>query len=519
MCNPDEHFHSAARLAKRITPWRLVLIITCLPLRGEAQVPASSETLRLEATQGADVFHEFAVEKGRIVITDAAGSRPLPRGVKWRLQGDLLANRDRLDYSPSYRLVQRVAVPGVPLVDRRYLASVVIRYTPPWKMFSTNWKTERLENAIAVVVWLVDGKPVQVVPVATRPDLSENDIAAIVPVELTDAEARGVPVMLLLSSGKWEKPIPLFEDPKLQDALSAMILSPSAEFRAALDRLKSAGAKNRSRGTLLQYAAESGNAEAIRELLAKKAYHNGDDGYWGSPLHAAAANGRLEAVKVLLASRSSRNPVYPGIWPLDRALTARHSEVAACLAGPKWNKDHQRVLELSLQQGCVEVAETLAGFPQATLPRKTLLRLEKRVDELGDPRLLAVMARLDNTMPGSESRRPPVPSPARVDLEPIRAANQLDVPVEIRVRHSADAELSRQLGFAGNRLEEVKSSYAIVTVTVELDGTASAAVVEKASSEGFGENAAAAAAKYRFSPGKVGGKPVRSRFVIAVTPD
>lgn len=88
--------------------------------------------------------------------------------------------------------------------------------------------------------------------------------------------------------------------------------------------------KDRFGNTALTYACKSGHLEIVRELIARGASVNTDDGC--TPLYAASSSGHVEVVRELLAHGAWINPPgYYGSEPLRVAQQRRHREVVRLL--------------------------------------------------------------------------------------------------------------------------------------------------------------------------------------------
>lgn len=121
---------------------------------------------------------------------------PLPREVRWELQGDLRAAGAFFVFAPDFVIRTVPSLPSAPAERTRVFASIRV-----WRGWA--WPVRRLDEALVVFVWLVGGKPVWVWPMAA--DLRSgpsDDFVAITTVELDAETARGAPAALVLRRGE-----------------------------------------------------------------------------------------------------------------------------------------------------------------------------------------------------------------------------------------------------------------------------------------------------------------------------
>jgi hypothetical protein len=402
---------------------------------------------------------------------------------------------------------------------------------------SRNWKYRELDDAVIVVVWWLDGQVKHLRVVAGRPwEMSKSGILAVEAIELDQGEEQGRPFVLAWRKGAWIHPKPLFDDPLAQAALAEMHLGEPAEFERAVAALKSVKVRTRTGRTLLHLAAESGLVDATRQLIERGAKIDGEQLH-RTPLHAAAGAGRLAVVQAMLLAQAKERRGGGQYWPFDLAIRGRHVALAAALAAQGNAAKRARAVELALHQGDADTALELANGTRLSLPRKTVERLWPRVLEFGDPQLVSVLDKISGTArPRSELE---VPRPVVPDDE-LEVAPKVTFrsPVSAEWATSWRAEVKTVTGvvvaygpYGPESVHEVpQASYRVVPgVQDEVDSRAvltaivgpddphpSVVEVEYASSELFGRLAAEAVRKYKISPARKDGQPVRARLTIVV---
>lgn len=306
---------------------------------------ADNASLRLVMSAEGKDYDQFTVEKERVVIQEMYATKPIPKNATWCLEGDLRANARLLLFSPTYR-ISRMDVPDwiEAKSERPYIAKVLVQGRLLNEAKSTmgseennRWSNEDLIGGISVFLWLIDGQVAKVSPVAARGEGKTQAPTAETLFILTEEEKRGAPAALLLGSQGWIAPRPWFSDAAANQALVEMHLGSVEALGAALQGVRDVDHRGERGMTLLHVAAESGLAEAVNLLLARKAKLNlktqGDE---NSPLHWAAGNGRSKVVEALLKAKAPRDLQNKDKnSPLHLAVGSGHDDVAIALIAAK----------------------------------------------------------------------------------------------------------------------------------------------------------------------------------------
>ena len=150
------------RLWKRSMHQTLASVFAVLAcLGGTAPIRAAEEgAFRLAAAVGGETLTQFAVDKRPIVSRHGVASLPVPDRAVWTLAGDLRAHADLFLFSPEYEIVDRLSTADAD-------AGALLRYAIVRPRRRSVWTDEEVKGSVVVFVWLVDRKPVAVVPVAS----------------------------------------------------------------------------------------------------------------------------------------------------------------------------------------------------------------------------------------------------------------------------------------------------------------------------------------------------------------
>lgn len=217
-----------------------------------ARAETNDVGLHLVAYADGKTWRDFSVEKGEIVVPDAGGggSVSLPANVRRRLDGDLKQNANLFRCSPNYR------IDVLPPNDS----------SPVPRAFATI-RISAASNSMGVCVWLVNGKPEIVMPVAPTPTAGRY-YDAVQAMELGSGLMAGAPVVLLWSRGNFLAAPPQFSGRNEQHTLEMMHFGSLADLQEAIGGVKSVNARALGNKALLHFAAEMGRQSA-EELLLK----------------------------------------------------------------------------------------------------------------------------------------------------------------------------------------------------------------------------------------------------------
>lgn len=343
--------------------------------------------LKLVARSGDVEYRQFSAEGGKLFgVTSSGQSQELSSQVRWALEGDLLAHAEQMVLSPKYTLCRALVPNDGRSIEHRPFANVLLRR-------NDDWLEKDLTDAIAVVVWLVDGQPrwVEATPAVVRNGYS-GDYAAAFARELQEEEAAGYPVLLLFKRGEFLPVQNEFEDPGVIAAAAAAHLGTVADFARALDGLETVDVRSQlSRRSLLSCVAEAGRLDMVDELLQRgvKLEEPADGGF--TAMWIASYRDRLAVVERLLEVATANKGKGRGKGRLDWVVYYGQLRSAMAMVRDGHRKDASLVLNLALRMGEWETAK-------AFLRLKTRSPLENvadanlmRVARSGDVELLQML--------------------------------------------------------------------------------------------------------------------------------
>lgn len=352
-----------------------------------AAEPAPSPPLRLVG-YGSDgrEFTTIAAEKSVLGFANDKGElEPIPRGTHWRLEGKLIGHEASLFFNPKFTVVTR---PNHSIrADQRTRTYAIVRQSQSWP-----WEDARdFVQAVIVVLWLVDGRPTRVIPVAANTEDGASDfVKAVVAFELTPAEQQGRPVVMLLQNGKWSHAARWFDDKRVDAAFAHLHLNPEFDFDAAIQGVKSSALWTRLRGyPMLYLVSATGFAGATTTLLESghAEYRNFGD---NTGLHVAV-RGNYRDVAAALIAGGIKVGVSDGrgTRPFEVAIENGHLELACELLGEKPQREDLRAaLRLALEQADASVIERLLARGGDRLVRKLRPEDFSAILEIGEPALI-----------------------------------------------------------------------------------------------------------------------------------
>jgi ankyrin repeat protein len=317
------------------------LVLSALAFCGFLPVAAmaggANEALRLVAVKDGREFDRFHAENRMIFADSPEGRLPLEGRVEWRIEGELQAASDRIDFQPSYRLLRRsmAYLPEEP--GRRFVAII----ESPGKPGAQEKTPERTDpEAIAVAVWLVNARPVRVMALGL-PGLAEPwaENPATFWMPLFDDETAGAPVLLLWSKGQFLPWPAAFRDPATQRALEAMHLGSAEDWAEALRMMGSSRAAAHNGDTLLHLSARGGFDLALADLLQR-----------GRGAEATAVAGASPLMRVA---------------QMGRAATATRLFQIGAASDASNRDDPERLADAFAQTGSTELALRLLDTNQA----------------------------------------------------------------------------------------------------------------------------------------------------------
>ena len=519
-------------------------------------------------------FAGVTVTDHQLAGVDSAGGVHRPSGaVKWELKGDWQEQAGLFLLSPRYSIRTLRASPWSEETPTLTSAVISLRRNEVWK-------TREFDGAIAVFAWLVEGKLVAVRPVPVNPKFGPSArFAAVAALELPPEWTRGSPAVLLLKDGEFVAPEPHFTHSAANSALFKIVAGIRDGMADDLQSLPQIDLRSRRGGpTLLEFAAEAGNEEAIRLVLERWAHLNPHGELAEDVMQAAAMNGRDGALGTLLAAgidardtdlfsaaynnghmstafrlhatgnfkRSSGRALAAALWLGDRAAT----QIFLRDTEPKFVREFSDwVLEAAMESASVETISALldrglSARHRSDLTRTPILSFAARAGRTDlVEALLTAGARieakdrsgitaLDEALLGEH--------PAVVAVlsdHGAKSARSLDSAMEIaatpwdgRIFRSWETEavpvlveapkspLKRGTGLREDSMDSVLRGdhFALVTGVVEPDGSLSSPEVLYAQWKRLHKDLETVLPKHRFEPGKIDGTPVRTRLTWAL---
>lgn len=294
--------------------------------------------LRLWAKYEGREVQVLGMENGRVVAMEGERKILLPRKTEYRLEGNLAAEAEKVNWSPNYgvhreRLFEKTARSDAVAMARvtvRHLAELDGKSVP--SDFIARWPAGTEEGGLVVMLWLVDTRIAQVAVRKFPPTKSAKFFGIVEEFPLTEAETNGRAVMLLFSKGRFLTPAKRFKDAAAQAAFGDLLRGDVDSVRAALDRGLKVTARGLDDTTLLHFAAEAGLVDGVDLLLKRGAKINANGARGNPPLYWAALNGRLAVVTRLLDAKANANDALnSGDTPLLGAVRSGHQAVARLL--------------------------------------------------------------------------------------------------------------------------------------------------------------------------------------------
>ncbi len=244
----------------RVETLRLLILSLAVVAVGHC----AADSLGLELVRAAGERHRlFRNSNSGIEVITAQGAEPVHGDAHWEVRGELADARAVIAWSPKFGLARRPERPG----RTRPEFDALVELTASAPGF---WRTADLKDGIAVFLWLSDGRPTQINPVPMRTvQLKDGQVVANARFRLSEPEARGAPVVLLLRQNQWMAPLPSSAGGHLDHAIADLhqtgISVPPAGLTPAMlsvtaedDTLK-----------LLEAVVASSHAELIAPLLAR----------------------------------------------------------------------------------------------------------------------------------------------------------------------------------------------------------------------------------------------------------
>ncbi len=302
--------------------------------------PVGRAEMRLVGSAGGQVWTGAVGREGEIVSASASGGGVLPHNVAWKIEGDLRQNAQFVLTFPTYYICETPPRGGLPG------QTFAIIFDNPWQ-----WKPAIGVNDLVVCAWMVDGQVQLVVPLPAG--LKDGSRGYCHCVELSPELAKGAPVMLVWSKGRFVPSIPQFSNAAEQRAVDLLLTGSREEIGAAIDGLKSPKIASRTGVPLLHLAAGAGLDSVVERLLARGANPRSEDGNSWQAIDWASRNERTSVVRLLLSR--GRDKFAPSEVNLSRSLRWGHVDTAAEIwrAAPKLPVDDLVTQAASLGRAAV----------------------------------------------------------------------------------------------------------------------------------------------------------------------
>lgn len=304
----------------------LIAALALLPGLPAFAAGTSPKTPHLVAAINGRDFDRFVVKDEVLTVLDSAGHAVEGRR-SWRIDGDARAAADYFGFVTRYSIRRRDLLLGPADPNRPFVADLFLDVGSA----GSTWSDESMRNGLVVFGWVVDGVISRVATVALARNKAEWRNAATV-IDLTEAEARGAPVVLLWGQSGFE-PVKIKYDRSLHAALAAMLFRSKPETREVIMQLAERDLRrNAAQDSLLHAAAGGGFLDAVRALRERGVPGDLSSGEL-RPIEEAAANGRTDVVAELasLALSERRSPPAATESAIRRAARNGHLDIAATL--------------------------------------------------------------------------------------------------------------------------------------------------------------------------------------------
>lgn len=346
----------------------------------------SAESLRLVAMVGDEAVEQWTNKNGELHVEREGEWKPVGPEVRWELRGDLGKHRTNLAFAPPHRSVTVPALPST--TDARTRTYAIVRVPRQWA-----WETEGLDGSTIVAVWLVDGRPVRVVPTpAVNGSGPSRAYLAVFAFELDEAEKRGMPAVLASRDGRWLTPAPVFAEGAANAVLTELHLGSAEGVQREIARLKRGRVESHPQygfGQLIRYAAAAGDVQAVGALLDRGAKPI------LAAIGAAGANDRRACVQALLHAGGTPHVRYKDSrsTPFLTTIESGHVHAAFAMLGKQRGLSLELLFSAAAIQGELEMAQRLA--PLSRRPIAATLDDDARIAAVttGDAELVEFLVR------------------------------------------------------------------------------------------------------------------------------
>jgi hypothetical protein len=330
-------------------------------LAAASQSCAAAIELNFIAPNGQTADH-FENDGREIKMEGRDGVVAIPPEGRWELRGDLKSIAAKIVWSPACsvgRLTRWQHAPGGQAPCR---ALVTLNAGAPG-----SWGVDQVKGGIAVFVWLRQGRAVAVAPVPIRAAyIAKDEVIAAARFELSEADAQGAPIVLLLRSNLFVTPnaVPWAEPTR------AILAEAFLAVREKADAASVASVPVTEIGRLLELAANAGHGRLAAALLERHAAAlNAEQCF--QIFAAAGRGGRIELAAQILAAVGSRIPPRKLGEFLEELLVNGQDQLASETIAWMHRSDRKvpgadELARIALQRGHPKSTAALAG---AALPQ------------------------------------------------------------------------------------------------------------------------------------------------------
>lgn len=322
-------------MPQRFFPAMLFLWMACLIAR------VSAAPLELLCEIGGRTYPVAKVERNRAFVLIDGKVTKVPRDVKWRIEGDLRANAQLVDWSPTYSLERRDTPDWEAAKFKEpYQVNISMWHRTEYKgkpapsPFLANWPEGLPTAGLAVMAWEQEGQVIKAVAIPLPSTSQANSFNVGEPLNLALSEGAGQAVALFWRDGAFRPVAARFPDPAAQAAFMAVELGDTAALQAALEAGLKVDVLDREGVSLLHFAAEAGHLGVVNELLRAGVKPDFSGRRVSTPLSWAVKSHRPEVVERLLAAGADKDSGNKTSLLLS-ALKNRFNDIALMLIAAK----------------------------------------------------------------------------------------------------------------------------------------------------------------------------------------
>jgi hypothetical protein len=361
---------------------RRLAVLACLAgLAGFAPRGTAAVELVFAPTNGPAA--DSLEKDGREIKLDGPdGLVAIPLEGRWALRGDLKSALAKINWSPACSVGRLTRWRFSAGSQSACQALVTLTAGAPG-----GWSIGQLKGAIAVFVWLRQGQIVAVTPVPIRPAyLGRDQVVASAKFGLSEREAEGAPIVLLLRGREFVAPAAAWTEPARALLAAAFLAGPPGTDAAVAPAEAS---------RLIEVVAGAGHARLAATLLARHgAALSADQDF--AIFAAAGRGGRIAAARAILAAVGPRlAPRKLGEF-LEELLVNGQDELASDTVGWMHRADRKvpgadELARIALQRGQPRATAALAGAALPQLLAKEGAKYFSGIAAVDNPQLLRLL--------------------------------------------------------------------------------------------------------------------------------